>query len=136
MFRFGHSETLLPLLCLLGLYKDDVPLRADNFAQQKTRQFRAGYISPFTANLDFILLKCASGSQTLDENNNYPEVSSEFKILLLHNERPVKFPCCPGNDVVCPYNVVRDYYARWVDGCQFDELCDNGESDTQTRDEL
>ena len=135
MFRFGHSETLLPLLCLLGLYKDDVPLRADNFAQQKNRQFKAGFLSPFTANLDFVIFKCDGNPQTLDENNNFPETAGDIKIMLLHNERHVAFPCCSG-EVVCPYEVVRDYYSQWIDGCNFDQLCNNGEDVQQSKVEL
>ena len=32
--QVGHGETLLPLLSLLGLYKDPAPPTADNYSQQ------------------------------------------------------------------------------------------------------
>ncbi|KAF1373423.1 hypothetical protein PFLUV_G00238710 [Perca fluviatilis] len=72
----GHAETLLPLLSLLGLYKDQTPPTADNYRTQHGRSFRSGLIVPYAANLLFVLYDCQRGP----------------RLQLLINESPVRFP--------------------------------------------
>ncbi|KAF3853012.1 hypothetical protein F7725_013700 [Dissostichus mawsoni] len=75
----GHAETLLPLLSLLGLYRDPHPPTADNYQQQHGRTFRSGLIVPYAANLLFVLFDCQRGP----------------RLQLLLNEKPVRFPGLP-----------------------------------------
>ncbi|KAJ0016293.1 hypothetical protein NQD34_014583 [Periophthalmus magnuspinnatus] len=45
----GHAETLLPLISLLGLYKDKSPPTAANYQSQRDRVFRSSHIVPYAA---------------------------------------------------------------------------------------
>lgn len=114
IFRFGHSESLVPLMSILGLHKDSEDLRADNFHNMHYRKFRASTISPFAANIAFILHKCDSGkSQTSS--------TESFKVELLVNEKPVTFPFCKTE--LCPYRAVREKYMKYVESCDLNTLC-------------
>ena len=84
IFRFGHSESLIPLLSILGLYKDTEDLQADNFANKKDRKFRASLISPFAANLAFILHKC-------DSHEDQGDSLESFQLQLLVKENLQNF---------------------------------------------
>jgi hypothetical protein len=70
------------LLSTLGLFKDDVRLRADNFRDNLNRTFRVGNFSPFSANLAFVLHKCSNESQNFD-------LYQQYKVHVLINELPV-----------------------------------------------
>lgn len=59
--QVGHGETLLPLLSLLGLYKDPAPPTADNYYTQHGRSFRTSGIVPYAANMLFVLYDCRDG---------------------------------------------------------------------------
>ena len=123
-FRFGHSESLVPLLSILGLYKDTEDLRADNFANKKDRKFRASLISPFAANLAFILHKC-------DSHEDRGDSLESFQLQLLVNEKPTKFPFCDTD--LCPYSVVRQQYSHYINDCDLASMCRLPESN---KDEL
>ena len=88
--RFAHAETLIPLVCALGLYRDKEPLLPSNYeckqchcdfcyyiklililiTAQKKRLFRVADLSPFGGNVALVVYKCQSG---------------EFKILYTQN---------------------------------------------------
>lgn len=55
VLRFGHAETLIPLMTLLEFYRDPMPLKSDNYEKQKDRLFRTGRISPFSGNLALLI---------------------------------------------------------------------------------
>ena len=60
---FGHSSSVIPLQCLLGLFNDStLPILADNYATQNNRTFRASQIDPLAANLAFVLYDCQPGT--------------------------------------------------------------------------
>ncbi|KAM3860009.1 multiple inositol polyphosphate phosphatase 1b [Diretmus argenteus] len=102
----GHAETLLPLLSLLGLYKDQAPPTARNYHSQHGRSFRSGQIVPYAANLLFVLYDCHQGP----------------RLQLLLNESPVRFP---GLEEDAPlYRDVRDKYRDLLDGCDFHKECE------------
>ncbi|XP_077482535.1 multiple inositol polyphosphate phosphatase 1b [Stigmatopora argus] len=105
----GHAETLLPLLGLLGLYKDETPPTADNFRLQQGRQFRSSLLVPYAANVVLVLLDCARGP----------------RLRLLVNETPVRFPGLPDEDAPL-YRDVRAAYRHLLDGCDFREACEGG----------
>ena len=58
IFRFGHSQTVLPLMSVLGLFRDETPLRADNFKEQGGRKLWSARVLPMAANVAFVLYEC------------------------------------------------------------------------------
>ncbi|XP_029701157.1 multiple inositol polyphosphate phosphatase 1b isoform X1 [Takifugu rubripes] len=102
----GHGETLLPLLSLLGLHKDQTPPTASNYHAQHGRSFRTSRIVPYAANLLFVLYDCQRGP----------------RLQLLLNEAPVRFP---GLQEDAPlYRDVRATYRHLLDGCDVDRECE------------
>jgi multiple inositol-polyphosphate phosphatase/2,3-bisphosphoglycerate 3-phosphatase len=105
--RFGHAETILPLLSLLGLYKDDFPLKWDtDLNTLRTRKWRMSDISSFSSNVVVILHNCSDG----------------YKVETQHNEGQVILEGCDGQ-VFCPY----DLFLKKVDfinNFDFDKVCD------------
>ncbi|XP_028989579.1 multiple inositol polyphosphate phosphatase 1b [Betta splendens] len=102
----GHAETLLPLLSLLGLYKDQSLLRASNYQSQQGRSFRTSLIVPYAANLLFVLYDCQRGP----------------RLQMLINESPARFP---GLEEDAPlYRDVRAMYRHLLDGCDFHRECE------------
>ncbi|XP_019743400.1 multiple inositol polyphosphate phosphatase 1b [Hippocampus comes] len=102
----GHAETLLPLLGLLGLYKDETPPTADNYHTQDGRHFRSSLLVPYAANMILVLLDCARGP----------------RLQLLVNEEPVRFPGLPHEDAPL-YRDVRAAYRHLLDGCDYHKAC-------------
>ncbi len=95
MLRFGHAETLMPLLSLLRLrgcyymtnYFDTVGLHWKDFD-----------IVPMGANVQFILFKSKSGA---------------YYLRVDLNEEPV--PLMPGSEVIyLPWTQARDYMTRCI----------------------
>uniref|UniRef100_A0A3Q3W6G7 Multiple inositol polyphosphate phosphatase 1 n=1 Tax=Mola mola TaxID=94237 RepID=A0A3Q3W6G7_MOLML len=103
----GHAETLLPLLSLLGLYKDKTPPTASNYHTQHARSFRTSLIVPYAANLLFVLYDCQRGP----------------RLQLLVNECPVRFPGLEAEDAPL-YRDVRATYRHLLDGCDFHRECE------------
>ncbi|XP_040922533.1 multiple inositol polyphosphate phosphatase 1b [Toxotes jaculatrix] len=103
----GHAETLLPLLSLLGLYKDQTPPTANNYHSQHGRSFRTGRIVPYAANLLFVLYDCQRGP----------------RLQLLINESPARFPGLEQEDAPL-YRDVRATYRHLLDGCDFHRACE------------
>ena len=75
MLRFGHAENILPLVTSFNLFKDEVPLKGDNYYDQAHRLFKSNIITPFSSNIALVLLKC----------NN----TDNYKVKLLVNELPI-----------------------------------------------
>nr|XP_060624764.1 multiple inositol polyphosphate phosphatase 1 isoform X2 [Anolis sagrei ordinatus] len=111
MLQFGHAETLLPLLALMGFFRDTEPLKADNFAKQESRQFRSGRIVPYASNLLFLLYHCEKASS--------PE--EKYKVQILLNERLLTFPHSGAK--VASYSDLRNHYKHLLDNCHFNKVC-------------
>ncbi|KAF2073229.1 hypothetical protein CYY_005456 [Polysphondylium violaceum] len=104
--RFGHAETIIPFLSLLGLYKDNFTLTANLTKQQiETRKFRTSIISPYASNVGFFLFDCGDDG---------------FKIRVEHNELPVLIPGC--DDVLCNYTQFKNSFPEVVD-FNWDSYC-------------
>lgn len=103
----GHAETLLPLLSLLGLYKDKTPPTASNYQSQHGRSFRSSRIVPYAANILFVLFDCQRGP----------------RLQMLINESPVRFPGLEKEDAPL-YRDVRATYRHLLDGCDFERECE------------
>lgn len=122
VFRFGHAETILPLYAILGLYKDEQPLLADNYLQQKKRKFLSSLICPFSANIGFVIYDCQSDSQ----------VEDRFAVSVLVNEVPIHLPGC--EEILCPLSKFQQLYSH-ISSCNFSDICFNDISET-SKDEL
>lgn len=113
VFRFTSSGTLISLLTILGLFKDSVPLRADNYQQQNKRQFTVSNMVPMSANIAVVMYVC---------NSTEKAGKREHKLQALVNEKPVALPCCHGN-VTCGLNEFLSCFKETVESCDFDAMC-------------
>lgn len=92
---FSHSAAVQLLLTSLGALKDDVDLKAENFAQMAaTRKWKTSTVSPFAANIGIVRYKC----------------SMKDKIKFFLNEKVLHFDWCT-SDGVCDWEVVERKYA-------------------------
>lgn len=113
VFRFTSSGTLVSLLTILGLFRDTVPLRADNYIQQNKRLFMISNMVPMSANIAFVLYSC---------NSTEKAGKLEYKLQVLVNEKPVTLSCCHGN-ITCGLDKFLSCFKETVDSCDFDALC-------------
>ncbi|XP_053368204.1 multiple inositol polyphosphate phosphatase 1b isoform X1 [Clarias gariepinus] len=103
--QLGHGETLLPLLSLMGFFRDETPLTAKNFPFQLSRKFRSGQIVPYAANLLFVLYECPDG----------------LRLQFFLNEKPLSFPNI--SEPAPLYETVRNHYSDLLGGCDFQKEC-------------
>ena len=104
--QVGHAETLIPLLTLLGLFKDVDPLTSTNFATQTGRVFRSGRIVPYASNLVLVLYDCPEG----------------LRLETRLNEQPLMLPKM---DTHLPlFEDVKRNYAKLLQGCDQKAVCD------------
>ncbi|XP_062988999.1 multiple inositol polyphosphate phosphatase 1 [Elgaria multicarinata webbii] len=111
ILQFGHAETLLPLLALMGYFKDEQPLKAHNYHRQLHRKFRSGRIVPYASNLLFVLYHC--------DQARSPE--EEYKIQILLNEQLLRFP--HSGETVSLYASLKNHYKDYLQNCHFAEVC-------------
>lgn len=120
-FYFAHMETVLPMLSLLGLFKDSPPLKADNFDQLQNRQFKTNKISPYATSVGFALYDCDTDAIRKDNkkgvllNDIFPSAPTKHMIVATFKEAPVKLPFC--DSYACEYDKVRSHYNSTIDGC-------------------
>ncbi|PBC26190.1 Multiple inositol polyphosphate phosphatase [Apis cerana cerana] len=109
---FTHSGTILKLLTLLGVAKDDQHLTHDLFPlYADDRAWRTGIIDTFASNIAFILYNCSG-------------ISS---VLFMHQERPLYLPGCPIN-IPCSLSTMKALYPDQEEECQFEKMCSMKES--------
>uniref|UniRef100_A0A8B9VF47 Multiple inositol polyphosphate phosphatase 1 n=1 Tax=Anas zonorhyncha TaxID=75864 RepID=A0A8B9VF47_9AVES len=122
--QVGHAETLQPLLALMGFFKDDEPLRANNYIRQAHRKFRTGRIVPYAANLVFVLYHC-------DQVKTSKE---EYQVQMLLNEKLMPFH--HSNETISTYADFKDYYKDILQNCHFKEVCELPKVNITAIDEL
>uniref|UniRef100_UPI0037E90010 multiple inositol polyphosphate phosphatase 1-like n=1 Tax=Semicossyphus pulcher TaxID=241346 RepID=UPI0037E90010 len=105
--QVGHADTLLPLLTLLGFFKDSDALTSTNYATQTQRSFRTSHMMPYAANLLLVLYDCGD---------------SDLRLQPLLNEKPVTFPGLTEASVPL-YQDVRERYRELLQGCDFETEC-------------
>ena len=115
IFHFSHAETMIPLICLMGLFKDSEPLLANNYRKQKNRMFKTSNIAPFSGNIAVVLFSCKS---------DHIEELHSFNVQVLANEIPVALPCCDAKEL-CPLKQFRACFATICEQCNFSEVCNN-----------
>ncbi|OQR97151.1 multiple inositol polyphosphate phosphatase 1 [Achlya hypogyna] len=103
IFRFAHAETILPLSSLLGFMRGDRPLEA--VAVQPQRAFKSAIISPFGANIAFVLYACDDGNHVA-------------QLLLNEKQLPVPGLGC----IFCPLELLEKHFAPWITR-DFDHMC-------------
>ncbi|CAK9812393.1 Multiple inositol polyphosphate phosphatase 1 [Anthophora quadrimaculata] len=104
---FTHSGTILKVLALLGVAKDDQHLTHDSFLLYgDNRAWRTGIIDSFASNIAFVLYNC----------------SGVLNVLFMHQERPLHLPGCPMN-VPCPLSIMKALYPDQEAECQFETMC-------------
>ncbi|XP_062287090.1 multiple inositol polyphosphate phosphatase 1-like [Scomber scombrus] len=107
--QIGHAETLLPLLTLLGFFKDNDTLTSTNYINQSERSFRTSLMLPYAANLVFVLYDCGGG---------------DLRLQPLLNEKPVTFPGLTDEQASMPrYQDIRERYRVLLQGCDFETEC-------------
>ncbi|XP_067949702.1 multiple inositol polyphosphate phosphatase 1-like [Watersipora subatra] len=117
---FGHSETLNPLLAILGLFKDESPLLASNYElHRENRKFRQSFMGSFASNLGFVRYKCEKGNQS--SNSDWPSQLDTSMIQLIFNEHIIPFPFTK-KAAISFDEFLRDYH-RYIYHCNFDQLC-------------
>nr|XP_009933899.1 PREDICTED: multiple inositol polyphosphate phosphatase 1 [Opisthocomus hoazin] len=122
--QVGHAETLQPLLALMGFFKDDEPLKANNYVRQTHRKFRSGRIVPYAANLVFVLYHC-------DQVKTSKE---EYQVQMLLNEKLMSFH--HSNEAISTYADLKDYYKDILENCHFKEECELPKINITAIDEL
>lgn len=101
--KFGHSETLLPLRTLLGLYQSKLsPNSSDQ--EIEDRQFKLSNFGYFANNIAIQLLS----------------KEDEFYVRILDNEKPVLLPGC--QNIYCPVDQFRKVMEPKTQ-CNFIEYC-------------
>ncbi|KAM6329724.1 multiple inositol polyphosphate phosphatase 1 [Podargus strigoides] len=122
--QVGHAETLQPLLALMGFFKDEEPLKANNYVRQTHRKFRSGRIVPYAANLVFVLYHC----------DQVKTSKGEFQVQMLLNEKPMTFH--HSNETISTYADLKDYYKDILENCHFKEECELPKINVTAVDEL
>ena len=121
-FHFAHTGTVLPLLTLLELYKDPLPLRADNFDKQSNRTFRPSNIVPMSANVAFVLYERARQNKNRSKNEGTKQKRARMIIQVLVNEVAVELPACEGK-TYCSLKKFFNYYSYIRKRCNLDKIC-------------
>lgn len=108
-FRFAHAETVIPFICLLGLFldsKDAEKIRSELPLEPpppppKSRLWKGSVVAPFGANTMVVLYKCSTSKGGATEGED------DFVVQVLHNEKQMTLPACNGAHF-CPFEVFKE----------------------------
>ncbi|RHZ50270.1 hypothetical protein Glove_502g7 [Diversispora epigaea] len=113
ILKFGHAETILFLITMIGLFQDTQPLKSDKyFLQVNSQKFRTSKIAPFGSNIYFEIYNCTN---RYDLEPNY----STTLIQVLVNEKPYVIPGCYK---YCPWNKFKAILGDAIN-CDFKNMC-------------
>jgi hypothetical protein len=140
LLRFGHAENMYPFMTALGLFRDKMPLQSDNYQAHSTRNFKSGFLTPFSANVAFILHKCESNNELNDS------IFDKFKINVLVNELPIskiknagELLCSKKNHhsdhKMCNYLDLRDQLNEYLN-LDYEKVCKHNKQDSLEKGEL
>lgn len=108
--RFGHAETIMPMVAILGLFKDPQPLMANWSPEQiRNRQWRTSVITPFASNTNMVLYSCPA-----------QQSGPEFKVKVLVNEQEMQLPGC--SSLYCSFDEFTQALTPNL-SLNFDEVC-------------
>jgi multiple inositol-polyphosphate phosphatase/2,3-bisphosphoglycerate 3-phosphatase len=106
--RFAHSETIVPLISLLGINKDTDTVYTWDKKQFWNRTTKMSEIDPFATNLGFVLFRNISSDEDL--------------IKIFMNEREVKIPVCV-SDEGCTKSEILKIIQNTEGGCDRSAMC-------------
>ncbi len=131
-----------PSICFQGLFHEQEPLRWDSSNETiANRKWRTSQISPFAANIAWIMYNCSgtilpnfiisfpspssplfsSPSKKLTKSNYPYEYAGSIQLQLLHNEGVHPFPGCNGASM-CDYDKVKSLYAGILESCNLKQM--------------
>lgn len=126
--RFAHAETIIPFICLLGLFLEgseferfqrDEPLDLPAKPPQK-RKWVVSSIAPFAGNNMLVSFHCpGNDSNGIMTPEGY---KSKYFVQVLHNEVPVPLPGC-GNRDFCPFEIFKEKVANPHLAHEFESIC-------------
>ncbi|KAH7372767.1 hypothetical protein KP509_17G020000 [Ceratopteris richardii] len=125
-FRFAHAETVIPFICLLGLFLDEEDVQKIMIeaaldpppAPPKNRVWKGSAVAPYGANTMIVLYQCSS---TNEDGKQLQD--SDFYVQVLHNERAVTLPGCNGIQL-CPFEVFKEQVVLPHMKYQYESLCE------------
>ncbi|XP_017128590.1 multiple inositol polyphosphate phosphatase 1 [Drosophila elegans] len=109
--HFGHSTGLLTLLTALGIKKDDIKLRADNYDSLTSRRWKTSLIDPFASNFVAVKYDC-------------PTDLDREKVVFFLNQQAVQLDWC--NVGLCKWSAVLEKYRGIADADCGDYYCRTG----------
>jgi hypothetical protein len=127
---------MLPLITALGIYRDENVLRHDNLNENLNRKFKCADITPFSANVAFVLHKCKS--------ENGGNIYDDYKVNVLVNELPItklknagEFACGNKDNSLCNYLDLKAHLNDYIN-LNLDEVCrlDNENNSSRNKSEL
>ena len=89
----------------MGLFKDEDPPLASNYHRRHTPKWRLDQISPYGANIVFVLYQC----------------NSQFYIQAILNEKTVYIPGC--EDILCSLNTIVSMWLPYAMNCDIPSIC-------------
>jgi multiple inositol-polyphosphate phosphatase/2,3-bisphosphoglycerate 3-phosphatase len=116
-FRFAHAETILPFVTLLNLTQfdpDQHTILHANFTIKELleRKFHSSFLSPFAANIGFVLYQCPSLSK---------KEQKEHFVKLFLNEKEVQMKDCHKN--LCRFEFLEKKFQKWLQEYNFQQSC-------------
>ncbi|KAH8302089.1 hypothetical protein KR044_002692 [Drosophila immigrans] len=114
---FAHSTGLQTLLAALGVNKDDVALRADNYDSMSSRRWRTSLLGPFAGNFVAVKYEC-------------PTELEREKVVFFLNQNGVQLDWC--NVGLCNWSDVLQRYKTIADANCDEYYCRSGASAAQT----
>ena len=119
-FLFGHAETIMPLVSFLGFFRDDAHLVGNTELELKQRKWKTSVVSPFAANLQFVVRTCGADEQKFVEIRH-----NEIALDLSH--------LCPSSSSAgsddrgfishCTFGDFKRALRERIGACDFEQMC-------------
>lgn len=106
---FSHSDLINTFVVALKAFKDDSPLRADNFDAMKNRKWQTSKIDPFAANIIAVKYNCPNQAQV-------------DKMTMFINGRPINFNWCSVG--LCDMAKFKENYKEFIENDCSKYYCD------------
>lgn len=116
-------------MAALGLFKDDPPLKGDNYNVQGNRKFRTSQNICMAANIMFVVYKCDINTDITTTNNVHG-----YYLKVFVNEKAVVLPPCQNE--ACPVSMVVNHYSDLVEHCNFKKRCSFDHDDDDDDDDI
>ncbi|XP_017135893.1 multiple inositol polyphosphate phosphatase 1 [Drosophila miranda] len=111
--HFGHTTGLQTLITALGVRKDDIKLRADNYNSLTNRRWKTSILGPFAANFVAVKYDC-------------PAALDKEKVVFFLNQDAVQLDWCSVG--LCNWSEVLQRYKTLADANCDEYFCRSGAS--------